>query len=78
MEKFGVSENGRIDRKARAGIFTNIEEKMKKMGFADLNSNPKHGTMTIPAATGMMLSGYALNCRTREGMGRPRFYGTLI
>ena len=51
LEKFGVSGNGRIDRKARASIFTNIEEKMKKQGFADLNSNPKHGTMTIPAAT---------------------------
>ena len=48
---FGVSENGRIDRKARIAMFTIVEETVRNLGFADVNTNPKHGTMTIPAAT---------------------------
>ena len=48
---FGVSGNGRIDRKARIAMFTIVEETVRNLGFADVNTNPKHGTMTIPAAT---------------------------
>lgn len=48
---FGVSENGRIDRKARIAMFTIVEETVRNLGFADVKTNPKHGTMMIPAAT---------------------------
>ena len=50
-QAFGIDSNGRVDRKARAGIFDKIQATLAKLGFADILSNPKHGTLDLPGAT---------------------------
>ena len=47
----GVGHDGRIDRETRDRIFSRISGVVKSLGFADMNANPKHGTLEIPAAT---------------------------
>lgn len=51
--KFGILENGRVDKNIRASIFENIKSKMMELGFSDILSNPKHGTVAIPSAVSL-------------------------
>ena len=48
---FGVNPNGRVDRETRDSVFSRMEESIRDLGFSDILSNPKHGTMEVPAAT---------------------------
>jgi len=50
-QAFGIDSKGRVDRKARAGIFDKIQAYLAKLGFADILVNPKHGTLDLPGAT---------------------------
>jgi len=47
---FGVSPNGRVDRKIRESIFEDLKTSLKPMGYSDFLSNPKHGVLDIPGA----------------------------
>ena len=48
---FGILENGRIDREKRKSIFDSIESELIDLGFSDISTNQKHGTLDIPGAT---------------------------
>ena len=48
---FGMSENGRIDKIRRNDVVSSVVQILRDLGFADVTSNPSHGTITIPAAT---------------------------
>jgi tryptophanyl-tRNA synthetase len=50
-EALGQSPNGRIDRAKRQSIFDGIVNYMEAMGFSDIMSNPKEGTVMVPSAT---------------------------
>ena len=50
-EALGQSPNGRIDRAKRQSIFDGIVNNMEAMGFSDIMSNPKEGTVMVPSAT---------------------------
>jgi|TARA_B100001105_G_C22370392_1_gene434741 tryptophanyl-tRNA synthetase len=50
-QAFGIDSKGRVDQKARAGIFDKIQAYLAKLGFADILVNPKHGTLDLPGAT---------------------------
>ncbi len=39
------------DKGIRAGVFERMEVAIRDLGFSDLSSNEKHGTVNIPAAT---------------------------
>ena len=47
----GVSPSGRIDMNSRANLVANIVDSIAELGFSDVKSNPKHGTIEIPGAT---------------------------
>ena len=47
----GQQANGRIDRKKVANIFEMIVSDLVEIGFSDINSNPKQGTIVVPSAT---------------------------
>ncbi len=47
----GVSSNGRVDMATRNSIIEQIVNEISNLGFSDINTNPKHGTIEIPAAT---------------------------
>jgi len=47
-----MSENGRIDKSRRNDVVSSVVQILRDLGFADVTSNPSHGTITIPAATG--------------------------
>ena len=50
-EALGQSPNGRIDRAKRQSMFDGIVNNMEAMGFSDIMSNPKEGTVMVPSAT---------------------------
>ena len=47
----GVEPNGRVNKDVQAKIFSKIVNTISSLGFSDINSNPKHGTVNIPGAT---------------------------
>ena len=47
----GQQLNGRIDRKKVASVFDMIVADLAEIGFSDINSNPKQGTIVVPSAT---------------------------
>jgi tryptophanyl-tRNA synthetase len=47
----GQQANGRIDKKKVANIFEMIVSDLVEIGFSDINSNPKQGTIVVPSAT---------------------------
>jgi len=49
--EMGVSNSGRIDMDSRAKLVGNIVDSIAELGFSDIKSNPKHGTIEIPGAT---------------------------
>ena len=50
-ELLGQMPNGRIDKNKVANIFAMIVENLVELGFSDINSNPKQGTIVVPSAT---------------------------
>ena len=50
-EALGQGENGRVDKDRRKMVFDRIVAAMESLGFSDILSNPKHGTVMLPAAT---------------------------
>ena len=48
---FGISDNGKVNRDVRNQLFDKLKSSLLKLGFADILSNPKHGTIEIPGAT---------------------------
>ena len=50
-ELLGQQPNGRIDKKKVASIFAMIVSDLTELGFSDINSNPKQGTIVVPSAT---------------------------
>ena len=47
---FGVSADGKVDREIRNSIFERLIGSLSPIGYSDLISNPKHGTLDIPGA----------------------------
>jgi len=47
----GVDANGRVDKARQADVFAKIVAAISELGFSDILSNPKHGTVNIPSAT---------------------------
>ena len=50
-EILGQQPNGRIDKQKHASIFEGIVSRLQEIGYSDIMSNPKHGTVTLPGAT---------------------------
>jgi len=51
QSELGVNDSGKVDINSRTKVFTLLENEIRDIGFSDVNSNPKHGTMEIPGAT---------------------------
>ena len=47
----GVESNGRVNKERQKEIFVMIVDAISSLGFSDILSNPKHGTVNIPSAT---------------------------
>lgn len=47
----GVQPDGRIDKERQKQVFASIVDAISGLGFSDIISNPKHGTVNIPSAT---------------------------
>ena len=50
-ELFGQQPNGRIDKAKVANVFSQVVTHLVELGFSDINSNPKQGTIIVPSAT---------------------------
>jgi len=50
-EAFGQLPNGRVDKSKVAAVFDRIVEAVAGLGFSDIVSSPKQGTVHIPSAT---------------------------
>ena len=51
QSELGVSKSGKIDRSVRNAVIDRIVDSIRELGFSDIKSNPKHGTIEIPGAT---------------------------
>ena len=47
----GVEASGRVNKEAQKEVFARIVEAISTLGYSDIMSNPKHGTVNIPSAT---------------------------
>ncbi|MGY8691454.1 MAG: tryptophan--tRNA ligase [Candidatus Poseidoniales archaeon] len=72
-EIFGISKDGKVNREVRNNIFNRIKSSISSIGYADIISNPKHGTLDIPGASNNDISQLKLNLlrleRKMGGMG---------
>ena len=50
-EILGQQPNGRIDKAKLGAIFDGIVSCLSAIGYSDIISNPKHGTVNVPGAT---------------------------
>ena len=50
-ELFGQQPNGRIDKAKVASVFSQVVTNLVELGFSDINSHPKQGTIIVPSAT---------------------------
>jgi len=50
-EVFGQLPNGRVDKAKVAAVFDRVVEAVAALGFSDIMSSPKQGTVHIPSAT---------------------------
>ena len=50
-EILGQQPNGRIDKEKLGTIFDGIVSNLSSIGYSDIISNPKHGTVNVPGAT---------------------------
>lgn len=47
----GVEPSGRINKDVQKKVFSRIVDAISGLGYSDIMSNPKHGTVNIPSAT---------------------------
>ena len=47
----GVESTGRVNKEKQKEVFSKIVDTISSLGFSDIMSNPKHGTVNIPSAT---------------------------
>lgn len=47
----GVEPSGRINKEVQKSVFSKIVNSISNLGYSDIMSNPKHGTVNIPSAT---------------------------
>ena len=47
----GLESSGRVNKETQKEVFSKIVESIQSLGFSDIISNPKHGTVNIPSAT---------------------------
>ena len=47
----GVEASGRVNKEKQKEVFSRIVGAIQGLGFSDIISNPKHGTVNIPSAT---------------------------
>ena len=47
----GVEASGRVNKETQKQVFAQIVEAISALGYSDIMSNPKHGTVNIPSAT---------------------------
>ena len=47
---FGVDAHGRINREKQRKTYLKIEQTLSTLGFSDISSNPKQGTVSLPGA----------------------------
>lgn len=47
----GLSSDGKLNREVRGNIIDRIKNSISPLGFADILTNPKHGTIEIPGAS---------------------------
>jgi tryptophanyl-tRNA synthetase len=47
----GVEPSGRVNNDVQKQIFSQIVDAISSLGYSDIMSNPKHGTVNIPSAT---------------------------
>ena len=50
-EVFGQLPNGRVDKAKVAAVFDRVVDAVAELGFSDIVSSPKQGTVHIPSAT---------------------------
>ena len=50
-QALGVGADGKIDKSLRQSVFGKLSAILSEIGFSDIRSNPKHGSIEIPAAT---------------------------
>ena len=48
----GVEPSGRVNKDVQKQVFSRIVDAVSGLGYSDIMSNPKHGTVNIPSATG--------------------------
>ena len=46
-----VEANGRVNKEKQKQVFSRIVDSISQLGFSDIMSNPKHGTVNVPSAT---------------------------
>ena len=47
----GVEPSGRVNKEVQKGVFTQIVDAISNLGYSDIMSNPKHGTVNVLSAT---------------------------
>ena len=47
----GVEPSGRVNKEMQKEVFSKIVSAIQGLGYSDIMSNPKHGTVNIPSAT---------------------------
>ena len=47
----GVETSGRVNKDTQKQVFAKIVDAISSLGYSDIMSNPKHGTVNIPSAT---------------------------
>ena len=47
----GVEPSGRVNKDVQKQVFSRIVDAISGLGYSDIMSNPKHGTVNIPSAT---------------------------
>jgi len=47
----GLEPSGRVNKEVRKGVFSRIVDSISSLGYSDIMSNPKHGTVNVPSAT---------------------------
>lgn len=47
----GVEASGRVNKETQKQVFARIVDAISALGYSDIMSNPKHGTVNIPSAT---------------------------
>ena len=47
----GIEPSGRVNKERQKEVFSKIVSAIQGLGYSDIMSNPKHGTVNIPSAT---------------------------